>query len=150
MGSFREDARVETVTFSRADPAFAALAKRLASVTGVYSLEIGGNVLRVGQSTQIGRRLNHHLHAAYGDARAPREEFPDHFEFHRELIGRKLTIRWLACSSEQRHALERAAIQEAAGGVVWEQLRTERDALKKHRQVGVLVRKMKEITASWG
>jgi hypothetical protein len=41
-----------------------------------------------------------------------------------------MTIRWMPCPPEGLRQAERAAIQGAPGGVLWEQLRAERLAVK--------------------
>jgi hypothetical protein len=109
-------------------------------MTGIYGLVAAGRVLRIGLSGQrttrnetsgLGQRLLHHLDAAYGDQAARKAEFYDHFEFHGALIGRAMTIRWMACPPDGLLQAERAAIREAPGGVLWEQLRAERLAVKR-------------------
>ena len=97
-------------------------------------------MLRIGLSGQrttrnetsgLGQRLRHHLDAAYGDQAARKAEFYDHFEFHSALIGRAMTIRWMTCAPEGLLQAELAAIHGAPSGVLWEQLRAERLAVKR-------------------
>jgi hypothetical protein len=127
------------VVFERRNAPLERLISDLRHVTGIYGLEIAGKVLRIGLSGQrtkrnetsgLGRRLLHHLDAAYGDQAARKAEFYDHFEFHAALIGRAMTIRWIACAPQDLRHAERAAIQGAPGGVLWEELRAERLAVK--------------------
>lgn len=126
--SFWTEARRVEVRFERRDPPLERLIAELRHVSGVYSLEVEGLVLRVGLSGQrttrnetsgLGQRLRHHLDAAYGDQAARKAEFYDHFEFHAELIGRTMTIRWMPCPHETLRDAERDAIQGAPGGVLW-------------------------------
>ena len=138
--AFWTDAQLVDVIFERRNAPLEQLISDLRHVTGIYALVVAGKVVRVGLSGQrtkrnetsgLGQRLLHHLDAAYGDQASRKAEFYDHFEFHAALIGRAMTIRWMACAPEGLLQAERAAIQQAPGGVLWEQLRAERLAVKK-------------------
>lgn len=138
--AFWTEARCVGVRFERRDPPLERLIAELWHVSGIYSLEVAGHVLRIGLSGQrttrnetsgLGQRLLHHLDAAYGDQAARKAEFYEHFEFHAALIGRAMTIRWMPCPHETLRLAERAAIDGAPGGVLWERLRSERLAVKR-------------------
>jgi hypothetical protein len=141
------------VRFRRGDASFDRLCAELLNTPGIYSLEIAGCVLRVGLAGQrtarketsgLGQRLKHHLEAGCGEAAYRKAEFNDHFEFHNVLLGRQMTIRWMRCSPEELRDAERAAIQSAPGGVLWEQLRLERTAVKhdptRHGELSIKVK----------
>jgi hypothetical protein len=152
--AFWIDAHSVDVRFERRNAPLEQLISALRSVSGIYALVVGGNVVRIGLSGQrtirnetsgLGQRLLHHLDAAYGDQAARKAEFYDHFEFHAALIGRAMTIRWMACAPDGLRRAERAAIQGAPGGVLWEQLRVERSAVKSDPgRHGELAKKVKE------
>lgn len=151
--AFWTQARRVDVVFERRNAPLERLISDLRHVTGIYGLVVAGQVVRVGLSGQrttrnetsgLGQRLLHHLDAAYGDQAARKAEFYDHFEFHAALIGRAMTIRWMPCAPEVLRQAERAAIHNAPGGVLWEQLRAERLAVKRDpRRRGELANRVK-------
>jgi len=148
------DAQRVEVMFNRGNAPLERLISDLRRVTGIYALVSGDTVLRIGLAGQrtkrnetsgLGQRLLHHLDAAYGDQASRKAEFYDHFEFHGALIGRAITIHWMACPPEDLREAERAAIRGAPGGVLWERLRVERLAVKKDAaRRGELARRVSE------
>jgi hypothetical protein len=128
----------ETVRLDPNDPSFRRLVAETASIPGIYRFEHAELVLKIGQSGKrggpgsgIGNRLLHHVSVAFKDVPSHRRDFPAWHAFMRALIDRTVTIRWMECPREELDAVERAAIQDAPGGVLWESLRAERTALKE-------------------
>ena len=110
----------------------------------VIRVGLSGQRTKRNETSGLGQRLLHHLDAAYGDQAARKAEFYDHFEFHAALIGRPMTIRWMACAPETLRRAQLAAIRGAPGGVFWEELRAERLAVKKNpTRRGELANKVK-------
>ena len=114
MSGFWRRAKSVRVTWQRGDPRLRDLAASFGDVPGVYALELSGRIMRVGMSRQLGDRLLHHLSGALvlRESERPRRD-PAHFEFHRALLGRELTIRYLACPLERCRALEQTTIAQA-------------------------------------
>jgi hypothetical protein len=139
--SMSPNSGANTVRLDLNDPSFRRLVADTASAPGIYWFEHGELVLKVGQSGKrggrgsgIGNRLLHHVSVAHKDLPSHRRDFPAWHAFMRALINRTVTIRWVECPPEELDAVERVAIRDAPGGVLWESLRAERTGLKKDPQ----------------
>jgi len=121
---FRALSRTVDVRYSRDDGALQSLMTSLQNVSGIYCLETGARVLRLGLSNAgIGKRLMHHLKESYGDQPSRTRQWPDYYEFHRRLIGRPLVIRYLGCPREHTARIEAGLLRELGDRVLWQQLK---------------------------
>lgn len=123
---FRALSRTAHVRYSRDDGALQSLMTSLQNVSGIYCLETGARVLRLGLSNAgIGKRLKHHLKEAYGDQPSRTRQWPDYHEFHRRLIGRPLVIRYLGCPREHTARIEAGLLRELGDRILWQQLKSD-------------------------
>src|SRR5262245_11123665 len=130
--NFWKEAGRTPVTWSRRDPRFRSLIAET-QFPGLYAVVHGERVLKVGEAGTVrngkqgtvGNRLKKHLNDGYAPAGSYYSgDFPAWWEFTGALIERELTIYTLRCDGDRnaRRALENAAIQAAAGGVLWEKM----------------------------
>jgi hypothetical protein len=125
--AFRKASDTAKIRFSRDDEELNALIKTLWTESGVYCLEINSHTIRIGISgTGLGQRLRHHLKAAYGDSPSRSAQWPNHFQFHKRLIGHEFVVRYLVCSRTQSRLVERVLLAELGDGVLWEKLERRR------------------------
>jgi hypothetical protein len=131
--NFWKDARRSQVKWHPADPRLIALIAE-SHFPGLYALVYGDRVIKVGEAQDVGARLKKHA----GDGCWPvgssyPGEFPAWWECSGELVRRELTICTLRYDVQtpsprearrrRRHDVEQPAIQQARGGVLWEQMR---------------------------
>jgi hypothetical protein len=128
-----------TVVFDPTNAGFTRLVAELGHKPGVYRYRHGPLVLKVGQSGKrpgrdsgLGRRLAHHVNVAYFDHASHRKGFPAWHAFMTSLLNRPITVQWIECSPEEVDRVEQAELANAPGGVLWEKLKHENAALKRH------------------